>query len=279
MATTFSRMPRYDVRNDGLGPYAVFYCDKCDREFRSQPDVKGTIAKDIGKDAVGGFLRRIPLVGDVAAERVVGQDPRYTYEMTPQQVQAAWQQVQVNFRECPTCQQIVCLSDFDTQSGYCTDDSPRGEEIAQAKAQQAAGMAKGLAAAFGFGEVMRNAADAMKNVSAKAARCPNDGTLAAPGTKFCPQCGSAMVQPAADPCPQCGAETNGAKFCPQCGTKIERAPAAAKCPNCGAEVKGAKFCPECGTKIAQAAPAPAVCANCGAELKGARFCPECGTKA
>jgi len=27
-----SRMPRYDVRNDGVGPYAVFYCDKCDRE-------------------------------------------------------------------------------------------------------------------------------------------------------------------------------------------------------------------------------------------------------
>jgi hypothetical protein len=28
---TFSRMPRYDVRNDGAGPYAVFYCDACER--------------------------------------------------------------------------------------------------------------------------------------------------------------------------------------------------------------------------------------------------------
>ena len=34
-------MPRYDVRNDGIGPYAVFYCDICSREFRSQPDVTG----------------------------------------------------------------------------------------------------------------------------------------------------------------------------------------------------------------------------------------------
>jgi len=274
----FSRMSRYDVRNDGLGPYAVFYCDKCEREFRSQPDVKGTIAKDIGKEAVGGFLRRIPILGDVAADRIEGEDPRHTYEMTPQQLQAAWTQVQVNFRECPTCQQIVCLSDFDTQAGFCNDDSPRGEEIAQARAQQAAGVVKGFAAAFGLGDVVRHAAEAAKNAG-RMARCPQDGTLAPVETKFCPQCGSPMVQPVADPCPQCGAEAGGAKFCPECGAKIERAAAATKCPNCGAEGKGAKFCPECGTKMPQAAAAPAKCANCGAELKGAKFCPQCGTKA
>ena len=43
------RMPRYDVRNDGVGPYAAFYCDKCNREYRSQPDVGNTIAKDVGR--------------------------------------------------------------------------------------------------------------------------------------------------------------------------------------------------------------------------------------
>ena len=41
-------MPRYEVHNDGIGPYAIFYCDKCSREYRSQPDVGGTIAQDIG---------------------------------------------------------------------------------------------------------------------------------------------------------------------------------------------------------------------------------------
>ena len=71
--TTPSRMPRYDVRNDGAGPYAAFYCDKCDREYRSQPDVGATIAKDVGRSAVGGFLRRIPLVGDAVADNVVGE--------------------------------------------------------------------------------------------------------------------------------------------------------------------------------------------------------------
>ena len=274
------RMPRYDVRNDGIGPYAVFYCDICSREFRSQPDVTATITKDIGKEAVGGLLRRIPLVGGAAASSMQRQDPRYIHSLTPQQLEAAWKQVEPNLHLCPTCQRFACPSDWDTQSGYCSEDSPRREEIAQAQAEQAAGVVKGIAGALGLGEAFRGVGEAMKSATAKSARCPKDGTLAPAGTKFCPNCGGAMVQPAADPCPQCGAETGGAKFCPQCGAKIERAAAqATKCPSCGAEVKGAKFCPECGAKIEEVAAAPTKCSKCGAELKGAKFCPECGTKA
>jgi ribosomal protein L32 len=247
--STPTRMPRYDVRNDGIGPYAVFYCDKCNREFRSQPQIAATIAKDIGRQAAGGLLRSIPLVGGAVANRVA-EDPRYTYSLTPQQLDAAWKEVQVNFRQCPTCQLVVCLSDFDTQSGFCSEDSPRRAEIAQAQAQQVGGVLKGIADVFGVGEAIRGAAQAAKTATANMARCPQDGTLAPAGTKFCPECGSPMVQPVADVCPKCGAELHGAKFCPQCGTKIERAPAApTTCPNCGKETKGAKFCPECGTKV------------------------------
>ena len=71
-----SRMPRYDVRNDGIGPYAVFYCDSCDREYRSQRDIASTVTKDVGRQALGGFLRNNPLVGGVAANRIEGEDPR-----------------------------------------------------------------------------------------------------------------------------------------------------------------------------------------------------------
>jgi ribosomal protein L32 len=110
-------------------------------------------------------------------------------------------------------------------------------------------MVKGLAGAFGFGAVMQNAAEAAKKAATLSARCPKDGTLAKPGTKFCPECGTAMIQPALDSCPQCGTPTAGAKFCPNCGAKIDSAPAATKCPKCGADTKGAKFCPECGTKM------------------------------
>ena len=125
----FSRMPRYDIRNDGAGPYAIFYCDICGREFRSQPDVANVVKQDLGKAALGGFLRKVPLVGSSMAENVVGEDQRYSYKLSPAQLESAWNQCQVHFRECPTCNRIVCLSDFDAQSGYCNEDSPRTNEI------------------------------------------------------------------------------------------------------------------------------------------------------
>ena len=251
MATP-SRMPRYNVNNDGAGPYAIFYCDKCSREFRSQPDLGNTIAKDIGRQAVGGLLRNIPLVGGAVANNVTGQDPRYIRTLTQQQLASAWGQVRDNFRECPTCKKVVCLSDWDEQAGFCNDDTPRRSQIAQAQAEQAGAVLKGLAGVFGVSDAVSRATDAAKRATTQAARCPKDGTLAKPGTKFCPNCGTAMIQPAADPCPNCGAETGGAKFCPNCGTQIQRQAAAVAstvCPSCGTDAKGAKFCPNCGTKL------------------------------
>ncbi len=244
-----SRMARYDTRNDGIGPYAVFYCDQCNREYRSQPDIAGTIASDIGRQATGDLLRKIPLFGHAVADNVTGQDPRYVTSLTPQQVAKAWDQVKQYFRECPTCHQILCLTDFDEKSGFCREDSPRANEIAQAEAEQAASVVKGIANVFGLGDAVKKATEAAQLAATTAARCPKDGTLAAVGTKFCPACGTAMVQPAADPCPKCGADVKGGKFCPECGTKIERAAAVAICPSCGAETQGAKFCPECGKKL------------------------------
>ncbi len=54
--------------------------------------------------------------------------------------------------------------------------------------------------------------------------CPKDGTLAAPGTKFCPECGSPMHQPVDQCCPKCGTETHGAKFCPNAAPRSNRPP-------------------------------------------------------
>jgi len=255
MATP-SRMPNYDIRNDGMGPYAVFYCETCSREFRGQADVKNTVASDLGRRAAGDLLRKVPLFGGALAENVVGQDPRYIMTLTPEQLQAQWEQVKPRFRECPTCNRVMCISDFDEQSGYCSEDSPRVNEITEAKGEQAGAALKGLANAFGlggaFGEIgnsIKQAGQAAQQASASMAHCPNDGTLAAEGTKFCPNCGTAMIQPQASKCSKCGAEVHGAKFCPECGSPVAAPAPAGICPSCGAEAKGAKFCPECGTKI------------------------------
>lgn len=243
------RMARYDVRNDGIGPYAAFYCDSCSREYRSQPDVKGTIGQDIGRAAMGDALRGFGFLGRVAADRMDNQDQRYITALTPGQLQAAWKQVEENFHECSICKQIVCSSCFDVQSGTCNDDSPRKGEIAEASAEQVAGVAMGIANAFGFGQAIQTATESAWTAAAGMARCQKDGTLAKPGTKFCPECGSPMVQPTATLCPKCGNDAKGAKFCPECGTKIEQAaPARTTCAKCGIELKGAKFCPACGTK-------------------------------
>lgn len=251
-----SRMPHYEVRNDGSGPYAIFYCEVCNREFRSLPDVKNTIAQDLGRKAVGGLLRKVPLLGGTLAENVVGEDPRYVYDLKADQLQAAWDQVKDRFRECPSCARVMCISDFDEQAGYCNEDSPRKNEISEARAEQAGAAVKGFVNAFGLGDAFKGIGDAVKQagqaaqqVSAKMARCPQDGTLAEPGTKFCPECGSPMVQPSATACAKCGTEVHGAKFCPNCGAKVEAPAPAGVCPKCGTQANGAKFCPECGTKI------------------------------
>ncbi len=249
-----TRMPRYDVRNDGMGPYAIFYCEECDREFRSQPDVKNTFASDIGRKAASDLLRKVPLFGGALAQNVAGEDPRYIYNLTADQLQAAWGQVKDRFRECPTCKKVVCISDFDEQAGYCNTDSPRRNEITESRAEQTGAALKGLASAFGLTNTFQQVGDSLKQAgqlsqqaSQKMARCSKDGTLAAPGTKFCPECGAQMIQPAVATCPKCGQETNGAKFCPNCGAAQT---VSTTCPKCGTDAKGAKFCPECGTKMA-----------------------------
>src|SRR5579859_5787795 len=122
------RMPPYDIRNDGMGPYATFYCDKCNREFRSTPNIGNTIANNVGKAALGGFLRNIPIIGYDVANSM--EDTRYTTHLNPQQLESAWQQVQEQFHECPTCQRVLCASDWDSQGNTCMEDSPRRAEIA-----------------------------------------------------------------------------------------------------------------------------------------------------
>ncbi len=151
----------------------------------------------------------------------------------------------------------ACPSDWDAQAGTCTEDSPRRAEIAQAQAEQAAGVVKGFAAAFGLDRAVARATDAAQRAAASVAHCSQCGAPAAAGTKFCPRCGGAMIQPAplaAVTCPSCRTpQAPGTAFCTNCGTKIPPpapAPAAGPttCPNCGAEVAG-KFCGGCGTKV------------------------------
>lgn len=324
-----NRMPRYEVRNAGSGPFVVFYCEVCGQAVNSQPVGHASAIEDAGKQiasnllgkipivgstlatnvtqsdlgigkveeagmqAFGNFLGKIPIVGGTLATSVTGAEAQGT-SLTPQQLDMVWSQVSSQFRQCPTCGKVVCLADFDEQRGICRSHSgmpaqPAGQYGAPAAAPQgqygqydtpstggqyaappapAQGQygqydspAVGAVAAvpqgqYGGGQYDTPAAapEPAQAADPTLAHCPQDGSQAPAGTKFCPNCGSQMVQPAPVTaglnCPTCGAEVKqGAHFCPNCGMKLAVPVPAGICPKCGTDAKDAHFCPNCGTKI------------------------------
>ena len=246
------RMPRYDISNDGMGPYAIFYCDRCGREYRSNPSISTTVKENVTRGALGGLLRNVPVLGDQAANQV--ENDRYRTDMSPAELASAWSSTKEFFRECPTCRQIVCIPDFDEPTGFCDEDSPRRAEVEAAQAQQSAAALKGIADVFGItGAIKQGMAQAQAQASAGVATCPKDGTTAPAGTGFCPNCGTPMTQPLA--------AASGTTACTNCGTPM---------------AAGVKFCANCGTPAVQ----PGKCANCGTDMAaGVKFCPNCGTPA
>ena len=205
------RMPRYNISNDGMGPYAIFHCDRCDREYRSNPSIATTVKESVTRGALGGFLRNVPLVGDSAANQL--ENDRYRTDMSPAELASAWGATKQYFRECPTCHQIVCIPDFDETTGFCDEDSPRRAEVEAAKAQQAASALKGVADVFGISGAIKQSMAAAQAGSS----CASCGAAMAAGVKFCPNCGTPAAQ--ARTCAGCGTEmAAGVKFCPNCGT-------------------------------------------------------------
>lgn len=115
-----TKMARSVVGNDGAGPFASFYCERCAREYRSQVLVKATLAKEVGRGLFGSLLRNIPVVGSTLAGEVQTNDPRYSRTLTPEQMAQAWEEVSTNFHECSHCGLMVCNSDWNTEKGTCT---------------------------------------------------------------------------------------------------------------------------------------------------------------
>ena len=221
-----TRKAPYSVYNDGTGPYAIFTCESCGRDYRAQPVLVEEVKETVAKSAFGGLLRNIPLVGNAAANQV--DNDRYRNTLTNDELEKAWAEVKVNFAECQSCRKIVCIPDFDMASGFCKEDSPRSEELQARDAQQAGAAAAsffgGIANAFGIPDAMKAAA------AQQAAGVAPGGAPATAPAAACGSCGGALAA--------------GAKFCANCGTPV---PSKAFCTGCGKELApGAKFCANCG---------------------------------
>ena len=114
-----SRMPQYEVRNQGAGPFAAYRCEICGREFPSRP-----ADLSLGDQNAGNLL------GKLFAAPV---NPAEVRGLNQQQLNAAWNEVIDNFRECQACHKIVCKADFDEAHGMCKEDSPAKAKSAAAK--------------------------------------------------------------------------------------------------------------------------------------------------
>jgi hypothetical protein len=233
-----TRKAPYSVSNDGTGPYAMFSCESCGRDYRAQPVLVQEVKETIAKSAFGGLLRNIPIVGNAAANQV--DNDRYRNTLTNDELEKAWAEVKVNFAECQSCRKIVCIPDFDMASGFCKEDSPRSEELQTRDAQQAgvaaASFMSGIANAFGIPDAMKAAA-AQQAAGVGPGGAPGVGPVGAPAAGPAAACGSCGVAMAA-----------GAKFCASCGTPV---PTKAFCTGCGQErAAGAKFCANCGQPAA-----------------------------
>ena len=111
-----------------------------------------------------------------------------------------------------------------------------------------AGTGASLGVGLGFGSIMANSmkqSTEATNTETKVI-CPHCGAQVKENSKFCPECGKAIVVKKVK-CSNCNAEIpEGSKFCPECGKPV----GPSKCPKCGKEVApNTKFCPECGEKI------------------------------
>jgi Double zinc ribbon len=192
------RLPRYDVQNDGAGPYAVFYCDKCGRDFRTEPAVDAGSVQVIGRSAIGGLLREIPVVGDAIAGNL--EDPRYQHTLSLDQVRGAWEQVREFLHECPTCHMFVCPAEYDARSGYCKEDRPKQRPPAAPR-----GKDRGARPAAATAEDLTT--------------CPHCHAAVPARFAFCTNCGQRLAPPEPITCPQCGTPVEG-RFCGNCGTRV-----------------------------------------------------------
>jgi hypothetical protein len=194
------RLPRYDVQNDGAGPYAVFYCDKCGRDFRTEPAVDAGSVQVIGRSAIEGLLREIPVVGDAIAGNL--EDPRYQRTLSLDQVRGAWDQVREFLHECPTCHMFVCPAEYDARSGYCKDDRPKQRPPATAPRGEDRGARPAAATAE------------------DRTTCPHCHATVPAKFAFCTNCGQRLAPPEPITCPHSGTPVEG-RFCGNCGTKVE----------------------------------------------------------
>lgn len=189
------------------GKYVQFSCESCGNVFNSKPDLVGGVVDQVKSSLFGS----IPIVGGLLAGGGDHVD-----------LNAAFNDVKDQFRECAACSKVVCLSCYDQRQNKCSHcrieaaAQEAGAKINDAAAQAAGAMGAGFGAlAAGMAALGGGVGGQLLNIT-----CPSckKTTLRAPN---CQQCGQAIPESALNvqSCSKCKAPLlGGAKFCAGCGT-------------------------------------------------------------
>lgn len=248
MLHAFTR--NFDDDSTEAGFQFTFYCDICGDGFKSSFIESSTYSRSErtrglgrGASALGSLLGgRIGNLGsaleqgaDFLGNRLDDRSPEWRKEHEAAFIKAQ-EEVKPHFRKCRSCQQWVCIDDYNEEEGLCVECAPRESTyVAKARAE---------AMKRNIDEAAEDATVWAGKIESRTTVCPQCGKPAGNG-KFCNQCGAPL---GLQKCANCGAEVAlGMKFCSNCGSPMQTK---AVCPGCGAENEpGTKFCGQCGTKL------------------------------
>lgn len=175
-----------DLSNDN-GYQFEFVCGHCNAAYRStfKRSVVGTVAGVLGTagNIFGGVFGTASTIG----EKVKSFSSQKAHDDALQKAQD--EVVLPNLIQCPQCQKWVCKAKcFDTAKNLCksclgepTNSSPVADTASSAQTIKDATKSMGLDK-FGV--------DIDKILNQTTPPCPSCKTPLAPGSKFCPNCGS-----------------------------------------------------------------------------------------
>ena len=188
-----------------------FYCERCNDTWRTDfvPYRSGQASGWLGKlsGVFGGVL------GEVG-NTVDGLAQAGWRNARDEAFKEAVSHAKEHFNRCARCNQYVCDTCWNPDSGLCMNCAPDVQaEIEAARVQ---------GEIYGAGEKA-----ALEGIRVGKRRD--------------------VTQKKQLVCPQCGEANKGSKFCPSCGFKLA---VESHCRACGSTMQpNAKFCPECGESV------------------------------
>jgi hypothetical protein len=190
-----------------------FFCERCGDGFMSTFETNalgmaGSLLRGAG-DLMGGLFGR---AGDSAYEiqRAVG-GPQHDAAL-----HKAVEEIRPLFKKCRRCGNWLCEATcWNRTASMCKQCAPVGEE--EETAARAAHVQEQISNDLAQEESQR----VTQKEKEAAATCADCGTPTL-GRKFCPGCGKKVAAAAAAAfCPSCGAKAApGARFCGECGGKL-----------------------------------------------------------